>query len=160
VITEGSGFGSYDVVTPRIRLSDHDSSDGRSRRNLAVHQSVDEGRVAALLRTSIIAACTTYALASCLRASGWRRGPAPRNRLLGQALKLNPNVAFSVQSRWLQMAIDTAAAGMDPLSFATPDGQCRRSRATSCVSFRMCRFTGQPDRVIDHRSLTLINAVG
>jgi hypothetical protein len=78
----------------------------------------------------------------------------------GSALKLNPNVAFSVQSRWLQMAIDTAAAGMDPLSFATPDGQCRRSRATSCVSFRMCRFTGQPDLVIDHRSLTLINAVG
>jgi hypothetical protein len=26
------------------------------------HQSADEGRVAALLRTSIIAACTTYAL--------------------------------------------------------------------------------------------------
>jgi len=40
----------------------------RNRRNLAVHQGVDEGRVAALLRTSIIAACTTYALASCLRA--------------------------------------------------------------------------------------------
>jgi len=29
----------------------------RNRRNLAVHQGVDEGRVAALLRTSIIAAC-------------------------------------------------------------------------------------------------------
>jgi hypothetical protein len=42
---------------------------GRNRRNLAVHKSVDEGRVAALLRTSIIAACTTYALASRLRAS-------------------------------------------------------------------------------------------
>ena len=34
----------------------------RNRRNLAVHQAVDEGRVAALLRTSIIAACKAYAL--------------------------------------------------------------------------------------------------
>jgi hypothetical protein len=38
-------------------------ANGRLRRNLAVHERVDEGRVAALLRTSIIAACTTYALA-------------------------------------------------------------------------------------------------
>jgi hypothetical protein len=44
-------------------------------RNLAVHQAVDEGRVAALLRTSIIAACTTYALASRLRAS-WMEAKA------------------------------------------------------------------------------------
>jgi hypothetical protein len=36
VITEGSGFGSYDVVTPRIRLSDHDSSDGRRVSPVAV----------------------------------------------------------------------------------------------------------------------------
>jgi hypothetical protein len=41
----------------------------RYRRNLAIHQAVDEGRVAALLRTSIIAACKAYALATCLRAS-------------------------------------------------------------------------------------------
>src|SRR5215472_1379667 len=34
------------------------SANDRKRRNLAVHQGVDEGRVAALLRTSIIAACT------------------------------------------------------------------------------------------------------
>ena len=34
----------------------------RFRRNLADHQTVDEGRVAALLRTSIIAACKAYAL--------------------------------------------------------------------------------------------------
>jgi hypothetical protein len=47
-------------------------------RNLAVHQGVDEGRVAALLRTSIIAACTTYALASCLRASEPARQPGQR----------------------------------------------------------------------------------
>jgi hypothetical protein len=38
-------------------------------RYLAVHQAVDQGRVAALLWTSIIAACKVYALASCLRAS-------------------------------------------------------------------------------------------
>ena len=37
--------------------------------DLAVHQAVDEGRVAALLRTSIIAVCKAYALASCLRVS-------------------------------------------------------------------------------------------
>jgi hypothetical protein len=41
----------------------------RFRRNLAVHQAVDEGRVAAVLRTSIIAPCKAYAPASCLRAS-------------------------------------------------------------------------------------------
>jgi hypothetical protein len=33
----------------------------QNRCKLSVHQGVDEGRVAALLRTSIIAACTTYA---------------------------------------------------------------------------------------------------
>jgi hypothetical protein len=45
------------------------SANVRFRRNLAVHQGVDESRVAALLRTSIIAACTIQALASCLTAS-------------------------------------------------------------------------------------------
>jgi hypothetical protein len=47
----------------------------RFRRTLAVHQAVDEGRVAALLRTSIIAACKAYALASWLRAS-WMEAKA------------------------------------------------------------------------------------
>jgi hypothetical protein len=36
----------------------------RFRRNLAVHQGMDEGRDAALSQTFIIAARTTYALAS------------------------------------------------------------------------------------------------
>ena len=48
---------------------DRGFANGWNRRNLAVHQAVDEGRVAALLCTSIIAACKVYALASCLRAS-------------------------------------------------------------------------------------------
>jgi len=41
-----------------LSLSELSRSDLVRRRNLAVHQGVDEGRVAALLRTSIIAACT------------------------------------------------------------------------------------------------------
>jgi len=36
---------------------DRGFANGWNRRNLAVHQAVDEGRVAALLWTSIIAAC-------------------------------------------------------------------------------------------------------
>jgi hypothetical protein len=58
----------------------------QNRRNLAVHQAVDEGRVAALLRTSIIAACKAYALASCLRASWMEARAGTRNPLLGQAV--------------------------------------------------------------------------
>ena len=57
----------------------------RSRRNPAVHHGVNEGRVGALLRTSIIAACTTYAIASCLRAY-WVE--TSRNTLLGQAVSV------------------------------------------------------------------------
>jgi hypothetical protein len=34
---------------------------GRNRRNLAIHHGIDEGRVAALLQTAIIAACAIYA---------------------------------------------------------------------------------------------------
>ena len=48
--TSGSGRGDQGNLVPY------------RHRNLAVYRGVDEGRVAALLRTSIIAACTTYAL--------------------------------------------------------------------------------------------------
>jgi hypothetical protein len=54
---------------------DRGFANGWNRRNLAVHQAVDEGRVAALLWTSIIAACKVYALASCLRASWMEARP-------------------------------------------------------------------------------------
>src|SRR5215469_16858397 len=50
--------------TPRFRPSDERLLAAQPRRS----PRVDEGRVGALLQTSIIAACTTYALASCLRA--------------------------------------------------------------------------------------------
>jgi hypothetical protein len=54
----------------RVRKPKRGRAAVRLRRNLAVHKAVDEGRVAALLRTAIVAACKAYALATCLRASG------------------------------------------------------------------------------------------
>jgi hypothetical protein len=51
---------------------------GRNRRNLAVHQAVDEGRVAALLRTSIIAACKATPWRAALGLAGLRLGQRRR----------------------------------------------------------------------------------
>jgi hypothetical protein len=69
---------------------------GRNRRNLGVHQGIDEGRDSALLRTSIIAARTTCALASCLRASWMKARAGAAQHTFGSVS--NPALASDIEA--------------------------------------------------------------
>ena len=87
--------GHVTAIDPNFVTRFHPTT-GRYRRNLAARPVVDKGRVAVLLRTSIIAGCTTAPQAARAPTKS-HRGRAPCDALLGPALSSIARPQFHVE---------------------------------------------------------------